>query len=105
MNNILVALAIGIVAGIIDVVPMIIQKLDRYACASAFVHWVALGLIIPFVDWDIQPWLKGMLIAVLSTLPVMIIVFPKDRKAIIPMTLFSSVLGALVGITGAWLIG
>jgi len=101
MENILIALAIGIVAGIIDVTPMIIQKLDKTANWSAFTHWVVLGLIIPFVQWDIQPWLKGMIIGLLTTLPVMIIVGAKDKKSLIPMTLFSAVLGIGVGIVGS----
>lgn len=35
MNTIGVALGIGFVAGIIDTVPMIIQKMDKPACWSA----------------------------------------------------------------------
>jgi hypothetical protein len=70
MNNIVIALIIGISAGLLDVTPMIIQKLDKTANWSAFVHWVVLGLIIPFVHWDIQPWLKGLIIGELATLPV-----------------------------------
>jgi len=105
MNGIFIALGIGIVAGIIDIIPMILQKLDRSATLSAFVHWVVLGLIIPYVHWDIAPWLKGSLIALLTAIPIMIIVYPQDRKAIIPMTLFSIILGAGVGFMGAKFIG
>jgi len=35
MNEILIALLIGIVAGIIDIIPMIIQKMNKYANLSA----------------------------------------------------------------------
>ncbi len=105
MNNILIALIIGIVAGIIDVIPMIIQKLDKYANISAFTHWVAMGLIIPFVDWNMQPWLKGLIIAELTLIPVMVLVFPKDKKALIPMIIFSAILGIGVAIAGAKFIG
>ncbi len=38
MNDIFIALIIGIVAGIIDVIPMLIQKLDKFANLSAFTH-------------------------------------------------------------------
>ncbi len=63
MNEIIIALCIGIVAGVIDVVPMLMQKLDRYACISAFIHWIVLGQLIPYVSWDIQPWFKGLIIS------------------------------------------
>jgi hypothetical protein len=101
MEKFLIALGIGVAAGIVDVTPMIIQKLDKTANWSAFVHWVVLGLIIPFVEWGFQPWLKGLIIGLLATLPVMIIVSPKDKKALIPMILFSACLGVGVGVAGS----
>jgi hypothetical protein len=105
MEKILIALCIGIVAGLIDVTPMIIQKLDKTACWSAFAHWVVLGLIIPFVHWDIQPWLKGLIIGELSVIPIMIIVLAKDKKALIPMSIFSAILGIGVAVAGSIFIG
>ena len=101
MNKIFIALIIGIIAGTIDVVPMIIQRIDKYACISAFVQWIVLGLIIPYVNWDIQPWLKGLIIAEISALPIMILVFAKEPKSLIPIMVFSAILGILVGISGA----
>ncbi len=103
--KIFIALGIGIVAGIIDVLPMIRQKLDKYSCISAFVHWIVLGLVIPFVDWSIQPWLKGLVIAELFAIPVVIITYPRDQKAILPILLFSAFLGAGVGSAGAYFLG
>lgn len=101
MNNILIALLIGIAAGIIDVVPMLIQKLDKQACLSAFVHWIILGLIIPFVAWNIDPWIKGLIIGVLSAIPVILMIWKEDKKSSVPILLFSAFLGAAVGIAGA----
>ena len=92
MNDLMIAILIGLAAGTIDVVPMIIQKLDKTSCLSAFMHYFVLGLIIPFVDVDIAPWIKGAGIAFLMSIPVMIIVFSKERKAIIPMSIFSLIL-------------
>ncbi len=105
MNEILIAIIIGLAAGLIDVTPMIIMKLEKEANISAFVHYFVLGLIIPFVSWNIEPWIKGIIISFLSGLPVMIIVFSKDKKAIIPMIVFSLILGAGIGIAGAKFIG
>jgi hypothetical protein len=101
MKNIFIALIIGLSAAIIDVVPMIIQRIDKTSCISAFIHWIVLGLIIPYVNWDIQPWLKGLIIAELSVLPILVIVFAKEPKSIIPIIIFSAILGASVGLAGA----
>jgi hypothetical protein len=105
MNDLLIAIIIGLVAGLIDVTPMIIMKLEKTANISAFMHYFMLGLIIPFVSWNIAPWIKGIVIALLTAIPIMIIVFPKDKKAIIPMIIFSLILGAGIGIAGAKFIG
>jgi hypothetical protein len=101
MRNIFIALIIGLSAAIIDVVPMIIQRIDKTACISAFIQWIVLGLIIPFVNWDMQPWIKGFIIAELAALPIMVLVFAKEPKSIIPIIIFSAILGATVGMVGA----
>jgi hypothetical protein len=49
MREFFIALAIGLGAAIIDVVPMLLRKLDKYACISAFIHWMVIGTIIPFI--------------------------------------------------------
>ncbi len=105
MEKIVIALGIGVIAGIIDVVPMIIQKIDKFSCVSAFIHWIVLGLIIPYVNWDISPWLIGLLIGELTAIPIMIIVFPQDPKAVIPMFIFSAILGVGVALAGSKFIG
>jgi len=106
MNDILIALIIGIIAGIIDVIPMVIQKMEKSANLSAFSHWVVLGLIIPFVSWNIAPWLKGLIIAEVSAIPVLfMVVASKDKKAILPITIMSAILGIAVAIAGNTFIG
>ena len=105
MSEIFIALIIGVIAGIIDVVPMIMQKMKKSANLSAFFHWVVLGLIIPFVSWNIMPWLKGFIIAEISAVPILLIVASNDKKAIIPITVMSAILGIGVAIAGAKFIG
>lgn len=105
MNHILMALIIGIVAGFFDVIPMILMKLNKNAILSAFMHWLVLGLIIPFVEWNIDPWLKGLIIGELSAIPVMISIYSYDKKSMIPIILMSAILGIGVAIAGARFIG
>lgn len=105
MNHILIALIIGIVAGLLDVIPMVMMKLKKNAILSAFMHWLVLGLIIPFVDWNIDPWLKGLIIGELSAIPVMVSIYSDDKKSIIPIILMAAILGIGVAIAGARFIG
>ena len=100
MKSVLFALLIGIGAGIIDIIPMIIKKEKMHSVLSAFIHWTVLGLIIPFVNWDIVAWLKGSIIGLLAALPMLIIIGKSDKNAIIPITIMSALLGAAVGQVG-----
>lgn len=100
MRKISIALSMGVTAGVVDVIPMLIMHLSIYATISAFVHWVVLALIIPFVNWDLRSWVKGMFVAFISILPVMILLVETNPKDLIPMILSSLILGGLIGLFG-----
>ncbi len=101
----MIALAIGIVAGIIDIIPMLFQRLDKSANLSAFSHWVVLGLIIPFVSWNIETWVRGLIISEISAIPILFLVAAKDKKSILPIIVMSAILGIAVAIAGEAFIG
>ena len=102
--NFLLTLLIGIVAGVIDVLPMIKMKVDKYACISAFVYY----LIVPFAIFGINWfgnlwWLRGGFVAILMAFPVIILVAKEDKKSPVAMTIMSIVLGSIIGVLGHFL--
>ncbi|HDL17491.1 MAG TPA: hypothetical protein ENH29_00385 [Bacteroidetes bacterium] len=101
MDKLIISIIIGGIAGVIDVIPMLLQKLDKYANISAFIHWIVLGIIISYVQMPLAPWLQGLVIAELSALPIVTIVAKEDTKSIIPILVMSAILGILVGISTA----
>ena len=100
MNPIIIGILLGIVAGIIDVIPMIIKKLTWDANISAFAMWVVVGFFIAAIDLNIQPIVEGILIALLTLLPCAILIGWKEPKSLIPILAMTIVLGGLLG----WLI-
>lgn len=83
---------------------MILQKIDKHATVSAFVQWVALGIVITHVQiGGLDGWLKGLVIALLLTLPILIIVAKDDKKAVVPILVMTAILGSLVGLAGGLL--
>lgn len=98
MQKLYAAIAIGFLAGVIDVIPMLIQKLDKASCASAFVHWLVLGVIISYVSAPIPDWAKGCAIGLFSSLAVIILVAQSDPKSVVPILVMSALLGAGVGV-------
>jgi hypothetical protein len=104
MKKFTIALLIGLTAGIIDVVPMFFMHLNWYANISALLHWCVLGIIIPFVKWNVKPWLKGVIIATISAFPVIVITLEEDYSSVLPILFSSVILGALTGIVSNKLI-
>ncbi|MGE0077411.1 MAG: hypothetical protein AB7S48_06100 [Bacteroidales bacterium] len=97
MKKYIVGLALGAIAGFIDVTPMVIQGLTWDANLSAFSLWIAVGLLISAVDFKMHPALKGLLVAVLVALPCAIIVGWHDLMVLIPISTFTIILGSLLG--------
>ena len=104
MKTLIVGLLLGVAAGILDTVPMILQKMNKYAIVSAFVQWVILGFIITHIQFGVSGFLKGAIVAVLCALPIIVLVWEKEPTSSIPILIFSAVLGALVGFAGDLLL-
>jgi hypothetical protein len=99
MWKIIFGIILGILAGIIDVIPMIIQKLTWDANLSAFSMWVIAGFIISTNDLKINSIVKGILISFLLLIPCAIIIGWKEPKSLIPISIMTLVLGSLLGFT------
>jgi len=105
MDTLLLSVIIGLVAGTIDIIPMIIQKLDKRATISAFLQYFFVSIIIVNIDLPhIAWWLQGGLISVALTLPVVVIVSKQDKKAVPIILSMALILGTLIGIAGHFLI-
>ena len=105
MNTLLLSAIIGIVAGMIDIIPMVIQKLDKRATISAFLQYFFVSIIIVNIDLPhIVWWLQGGLISVALSLPVVVIVSTQDKKAVPIILTMAAILGTLIGIAGHYLV-
>jgi len=99
MRKVKIGIILGIVAGIIDVIPMIIQKLTWDANISAFSMWIVVGFLIAIVDLKINSIIKGVLIAFLALLPTAILIGWKEPISLIPISIMTTILGGLLGFT------
>ncbi len=97
MKKILVGLLFGVLAGIIDLIPMIIQKLTWDANISAFTMWVVVGVLISIVDLKINSILKGILTAFLVLLPCAVLIGWQEPISLVPIVFMTTILGGLSG--------
>jgi hypothetical protein len=97
MHKALLGFALGAVAGIIDVVPMILQKLSWDANLSAFSMWVVIGFFLATSSLRIHAVVQGLLISFLCILPVAIIIGAKEPITLLPIAGMTIILGSLLG--------
>ncbi len=101
MPAFLSTLLTGVVFGVIDILPMLKMKLDKYQVMSAFVFYLIAPFIIYHTDLFGMPWwLKGGVTTLLLALPVILLVAKDGMQAAVPMCIMSAVLGTLIGVVG-----
>ncbi|WP_448379184.1 hypothetical protein [Fervidobacterium sp.] len=89
---------VGAIAGIIDIIPMILQNLTWDANLSAFSMWIIVGIFIATTEYKIASGFKGIIIAFLVLCPSAILIGWKEPLSLIPIGIMTIVLGALSGI-------
>lgn len=88
---------LGVVAGIIDVVPMIMQNLTWDSNLSAFSMWVVSGFVISTSDLKLTGYLKGLLVSLLLLIPSAVLIAWKEPIWLIPVLTMTVILGSLLG--------
>ena len=97
MNKIAIGIIFGAIAGILDVIPMLMQKLTWDANLSAFSMWVVVGFLISTSSLRINIFLKGILISFLVLIPCASIIGWSQPQSLIPIAGMTLFLGALLG--------
>ena len=101
MMNFFITCLIGVIAGTIDILPMIKMKLDAYSTASAFLFYVVLTFMIVYTQIaGLAWWLKGPILA----LPTIILAVKEDKTSWLPMLVMSAVLGTAIAAAAHFLI-
>lgn len=98
MNKIIAGLLLGAVAGLIDVIPMVIQKLPWDANLSAFSMWVVVGFFLSSTNIAMKPFVKGIVVSYLCLLPAAILIAGKEPFSLVPILAMTTILGGLLGV-------
>ena len=96
-KKIMAGILFGIIAGIIDVIPMIIMSLSMDACLSAFFMWIIAGFLIATSNLEFNPILKGIFISFLAFIPVGIIIAWVEPLTLLQIGIMLIILGSLLG--------
>jgi len=99
MDRFLLSIIIGLIIGVIDILPMVIKKLPKYSNIAAFIHYffvtiVIINIDLPYIPW----WLEGGLIGLVLMTPMLIHVGHTDKKPLPIITANAVILGSIAGI-------
>jgi len=97
MKKIKLGIVFGTLAGIVDVIPMVIQKLTWEANLSAFFFWIISGFFIASTSLKIKGVVKGLIISFLVLLPSAILIGWKEPISLIPIFIMTLILGSALG--------
>ena len=97
MKKICYGIGFGAIAGVLDVIPMIIQKLTWDANLSAFSMWVVVGFILSITKIELKGVIKGIIISFLILLPSAILICWQEPISLIPISIMTLILGSLLG--------
>ena len=96
-KKILAGLLLGFFAGILDLVPMVVQSLPWDANLSALSMWVISGFFIATTEIKINSILKGILISYLCLVPCAFIIGWDEPYSLLPIFLMTIFLGGVLG--------
>jgi hypothetical protein len=97
VNKIGYGISLGVIAGVIDVIPMLIQKLTWDANLSAFSMWVVIGFILAISNLKLKGVFKGILVSYITIIPCAILVGWKEPFTLIPISVMTLILGSSLG--------
>lgn len=97
-KRIYIGVICGVLAGILDTIPMIAQHLSWDANLSAFSLWVVAGTMIATINWNMRPIIKGIIIPFLIMIPTVIIIAWKEPMSLLQILVMTLILGSLSGI-------
>jgi len=96
-KNIIIGLILGAIAGVLDIIPMVLQGLTWDANLSAFTLWVVSGFMLATSNLRLHPVLKGIVLAFLCLMPSVFIIGWHEPMSLVPIGIMTLILGALLG--------
>lgn len=96
-SKIAIGILFGVVAGTIDIIPMIAQGLSWDANISAFIMWVIIGFFIALTEIRLNSILKGIVVGFLVLMPTVFIIGWDNPKTLIPIFIMTLILGGFLG--------
>lgn len=88
---------IGLLAGAIDLIPLIMVKAPLFNMLSVLIFWVVAVIVIYYAKLLKRPILNGLVLSVILMLPLALAVAATNPTDFVPMMAMAVVLGPIAG--------
>ncbi len=97
MDKFIKSLLLGTAAGILNVIPLVFLGMGWHGCIATLLHWFGVSLLLTYASLPLTGAVSGMIIALLTGIPLVILIAETAVTAIIPLLISSLVLGCVLG--------
>ena len=99
LDRFTLSLCVGIIAGLLVVIPMFMQRSSGRSCIAFFLIYLFASVIIFYSNLPRLPWwADGMAVTLMMTLPMVLGSTGKDNRSVPLMLLNAVLLGFLISV-------
>jgi hypothetical protein len=92
-----VAFIIGLVAGLIDLIPLVMVSVPLLNMVSILLFWIITSCFVANVTLFKNSLLNGLVLSTVNMLPLVLVIYTINPKDFLPMLSMALILGPLVG--------
>lgn len=92
-----IAISIGLVAGILDLIPLVLVGAPLLNMTSILMFWIITSYFIAHIALFKNIILNGLALSTLNMLPLVIVIYTINPKDFLPMLSMALILGPLTG--------
>jgi hypothetical protein len=96
-KKIIVSVIIGLAAGLIDLIPLVMVRVPLLNMVSILMFWIVTSYFVANVTLFKNAPLNGLVLSTLNMLPLVVIIYTINPKDFLPMLSMALILGPLVG--------
>ena len=96
MEKLAIGLTVGALAAFFEVLLVRTYQKNKIILSAIGSHWLAVGIVMPYIHLNTPIWLKGLIIGIVLTIPFIIYEIQKSKNAVIHTAVFAPIWGIFI---------
>jgi hypothetical protein len=97
MKNNMIAMLIGLLVGLIDLIPLVLVGAPLLNMLSIVTFWIITAVFIANITFFKNALINGLMISIMNMLPLVMVIYTINPKDFLPMLSMAVLLGPLAG--------